>query len=152
MDIEYLERLIALLEANDSLSELEIEESGNRVRLAKFSSNAPAMRTIYAESSPVAAAQNPGQQPAAPVSPAVATAHEVRSPIVGTFYRASSPDAPAFAEVGQHIEKGQPLCIVEAMKLMNEIESDATGTILKVLIENGKPVEYNQPLFQIKLD
>jgi acetyl-CoA carboxylase biotin carboxyl carrier protein len=78
--------------------------------------------------------------------------HKVLSPIVGTFYRAPSPDADAFVQVGQHVNVGDTLCIVEAMKLMNEIESDAAGTIVKILVENGQPVEYNQPVFVIKPD
>ncbi|HET7153290.1 MAG TPA: acetyl-CoA carboxylase biotin carboxyl carrier protein [Candidatus Kapabacteria bacterium] len=152
MDIEYLERLIALLENNNTLSELEIEENGNRVRLAKFTSNAPQVQTVYAAPAPAPSAAQAQQQAASAAAPAPSEGHEVHSPIVGTFYRAASPDAPPFVEVGQHVEKGQALCIVEAMKLMNEIESDASGTIVKVLVENGKPVEYNQPLFVIRLD
>ncbi|HZV12047.1 MAG TPA: acetyl-CoA carboxylase biotin carboxyl carrier protein, partial [Candidatus Kapabacteria bacterium] len=150
MDIEYLERLIALLEANNTLSELEIEENGNRVRLAKFTSNAPQVQTVYTAPAPAAVQTQPQAAPSA--APAPSEGHEVHSPIVGTFYRAASPDAPPFVEVGQHVEKGQTICIVEAMKLMNEIESDASGTIIKVLVENGKPVEYNQPLFVIRQD
>jgi acetyl-CoA carboxylase biotin carboxyl carrier protein len=154
MDIAYLEQLIALLEKSETLGELEVEESGNRVRLAKQA--APVQHVMagpsYAAALPAAAAPSGSSAPAeAPVA-AGPTGHEVRSPIVGTFYRASSPDSPPFAEVGQHVDKGQVICIVEAMKLMNEIEADASGTILKVLVENAKPVEYNQPLFLIQAD
>lgn len=152
MDIEYLERLIALLENNNTLSELEIEENGNRVRLAKFTSNAPQVQTVYTAPAPAPSAAQAQQQVAAAPAPSASEGHEVRSPIVGTFYRAASPDAPPFIEVGQRVEKGQTICIVEAMKLMNEIESDASGTIVKALVENGKPVEYNQPLFVIRQD
>jgi acetyl-CoA carboxylase biotin carboxyl carrier protein len=106
---------------------------------------------------PVQAA--PAPAPAALAAPAASAAvsaddanHKVLSPIVGTFYRAPSPDADAFVQVGQHVNVGDTLCIVEAMKLMNEIESDASGTIVKILVENGQPVEYNQPVFVIKPD
>jgi acetyl-CoA carboxylase biotin carboxyl carrier protein len=89
----------------------------------------------------------------APVASAPAdNGQTVTSPIVGTFYRAPSPDADAFVQVGQHVNAGDTLCIVEAMKLMNEIESDVTGTITKILVENGQPVEYNQPIFLVKPD
>ncbi len=157
MDLEYLERLVALLERSESLSELEIEEGGNRIRLAKAAPAAVAMSPIVAAApAPVHATSAPAPsaapQEAAPAAPPVPSGHEVRSPIVGTFYRSPSPDSAPFVEVGQRVNKGDVLCIVEAMKLMNEIESDASGTIVKVLVENGKPVEYNQPLFLIQAE
>lgn len=153
MDIAYLEQLIALLEKSETLGELEVEESGNRVRLAKQA--APVQHVMAAPSyaaAPYASAPAGSSAHAeAPVA-AGAVGHEVRSPIVGTFYRAASPDIPPFVEVGQHVDKGQVICIVEAMKLMNEIEADASGTVVKVLVDNAKPVEYNQPLFLIQAD
>ena len=155
MDIAYVEKLIALLERSDTLGELEIEEGGNRIRLAKQA--APVQNFVsggapMTMAAPAPAAAAPAAAPATPAAPAAPAGHEVKSPIVGTFYRSPSPDAPAFVEVGAHVTKGQVICIVEAMKLMNEIESDATGTIIKVLVENAKPVEYNQPLFLIQAD
>ena len=100
---------------------------------------------------PVAAAPAPTTAPAEKAAPA-STNKMVLSPIVGTFYRAPAPDADAFVKVGDHVSVGQTLCIVEAMKLMNEIESDVNGTVVRILVENQNPVEYNQPLFEIKPD
>jgi acetyl-CoA carboxylase biotin carboxyl carrier protein len=88
--------------------------------------------------------------PAAPVTPAEPTGHIVKSPMVGTFYRSSSPGAKPFAEIGQTIKEGEPICIVEAMKILNEIEADKSGTITQILVENGQAVEYGQPLFVIE--
>ena len=152
MDIAYLEQLIALLEKSETLGELEVEESGNRVRLAKQA--APVQHVMAAQSYAAAPSGAPAPSTAPSAAPVAAgpVGHEVRSPIVGTFYRAASPDSPPFAEVGQHVDKGQVICIVEAMKLMNEIEADASGTVLKVLVDNAKPVEYNQPLFLIQAE
>jgi acetyl-CoA carboxylase biotin carboxyl carrier protein len=99
-----------------------------------------------------APAQAPSQSQAASNGAPADAAHTVHSPIVGTLYRAPAPDADPFVVVGQHVQAGDTLCIVEAMKLMNEIESDVTGTVLKILVENSSPVEYNQPIFLIKPD
>ncbi|MDC6170831.1 acetyl-CoA carboxylase biotin carboxyl carrier protein, partial [Paucibacter sp. XJ19-41] len=88
--------------------------------------------------------------PAAAPAPAVETGHIVKSPMVGTFYRASSPNAKSFAELGQQIKEGEPICIIEAMKIMNEIDADKSGTVTKILVENGQPVEFGQPLFVIE--
>lgn len=103
----------------------------------------------YMPSGAPSAASAPQHQSAPAAAPAAKAFHEVKSPIVGTFYRAPSPDADAYVNEGQKVKAGQVLCIVEAMKLMNEIESDADGTIVKILVENGKPVEYNQALFLV---
>jgi acetyl-CoA carboxylase biotin carboxyl carrier protein len=159
MDLNYLRRLLRIFDES-SASELSIEEEGMTVHMSKPSAQAPVMMPGYAmpavpaavSATPVAAASAPA--PAAAAEPAVAadSAHKVVSPIVGTFYRAPSPDADAFVQVGQHVNVGDTLCIVEAMKLMNEIESDATGTVIKILVENGQPVEYNQPIFLVKPD
>jgi acetyl-CoA carboxylase biotin carboxyl carrier protein len=146
MDLTYLQAIITLL-SDSSLSELEVEEEGTRIRLAKASAGS----VIMPQMAP-ASYQIPGSAaPAAHAAPAaVAHAHhEVKSPIVGTFYRAPSPDAPSFVEPGQRVDSGTVLCIVEAMKLMNEIESDVSGTVVKILVENGQPVEYGQPLFLV---
>jgi acetyl-CoA carboxylase biotin carboxyl carrier protein len=159
MDLNYLRRLLRIFDES-SASELSIEEEGMTVHMSKPSAQAPVMMPGYAmpavpaavSAAPVAAASAPA--PAAAAEPTVAadSAHKVVSPIVGTFYRAPSPDADAFVQVGQHVNVGDTLCIVEAMKLMNEIESDATGTVIKILVENGQPVEYNQPIFLVKPD
>ncbi len=159
MDVQLIRKLVKIV-TDSQIAELEIEEEGMRLRVT---------RTHYSET-PVAqlapafpAATVPPAMPAAPAAPAAAQpeaaenapheasveGHEVRSPIVGTFYRAPSPDADSFVEVGQTVSKGQSICIIEAMKIMNEIEADASGKIVKILVENGQPVEYNQPLFII---
>lgn len=147
MDLRKLKKLIDLVQES-GISELEVTEGEEKVRIAKHPSAAP-MPAYYA--SPQQAAPVPM---AAPQAPAAATAaepegHVVKSPMVGTFYRAASPEAKPFAAVGDVVVKGAPLCIIEAMKLMNEIESDVDGTVKAVLVENGQPVEYGQPLFII---
>jgi acetyl-CoA carboxylase biotin carboxyl carrier protein len=123
MELEYLERLVALLERSESLSELEIEEGGNRIRLAKAPPAQVAMPQYYS-APPAAVHSSAPAVPAAPAAaPAVPAGHEVRSPIVGTFYRSPTPDAAPFIEVGAHVKKGDLLCIVEAMKLMHDHQS-----------------------------
>jgi acetyl-CoA carboxylase biotin carboxyl carrier protein len=160
MDLAYIKKVIKLIEKSD-VDEIEIEEEGKKIRVAKHkNSQFPSMMpAAYQMPFPIASAQPPtllAQEPAAPVSSAQPAAktetklHEVRSPIVGTFYRAPAPDAEPYVEVGQEVSVGAVLCIVEAMKLMNEIESDVNGRIVQILVENGKPVEYNQVLFLIE--
>ncbi len=147
MDLRKLKTLIDLV-SESNVSELEITEADGKVRIVKQG----AAPVAYAM--PVAA-------PAAAIAPAVAvapavvevpeeTGHVVKSPMVGTFYRSSSPGAKSFAEVGDVVKSGQPVCIIEAMKIMNEIEADQDGTITKILVENGQPVEYGQPLFVLE--
>jgi acetyl-CoA carboxylase biotin carboxyl carrier protein len=152
MDLRKLKTLIDLV-SESNVSELEITEADGKVRIVKQSA-APAM---------VMAAHYPGQHmhpmahaapvvaatPAAPIAEVI-TGHVVKSPMVGTFYRASNPGAKALADVGTVIKKGQSVCIIEAMKIMNEIESDVDGSVTKVLVENGQAVEYGQPLFIIE--
>ena len=151
MDIRKVKKLIELLEESD-IDELEIHEGEGSVRISRHS-NRPVQ--YAAQPVPVAAAPAPVAAPApaaaAPVAaaPAALTGSVVKSPMVGTFYRASSPEAKAFAEVGQTVKKGDILCIVEAMKMMNHIEAETSGTIGQVLVENGHPVEFDQPLFTI---
>jgi acetyl-CoA carboxylase biotin carboxyl carrier protein len=112
---------------------------------------APQMQPMAYAAVPGAALGPGGGAPAAvPEAPPEPKGHQLKSPMVGTFYRAPSPGAPAFVEIGQVVTKGQTLCIIEAMKLLNEIESDAAGTIKAILVENGQPVEYGQPLFLIE--
>jgi len=162
MDLNYLRRLLRIFDES-SATELTIEEEGMSVSLAKGGQQPVGMmQPMYGmpqQMAPVQAAPAPAPlAPATPAAPSAAVAgaddanHNVLSPIVGTFYRAPSPDADSFVQVGQHVNVGDTLCIVEAMKLMNEIESDASGTIVKILVENGQPVEYNQPVFVIKPD
>jgi acetyl-CoA carboxylase biotin carboxyl carrier protein len=153
MDLNLIKKLIKLLETSD-VTDLEIEENGTRIKLAKK------VRMMQALSIPqVQVANSANLQTAVSLSKTEdkkvvdehAGLHEIKSPIVGTFYRAPAPDADAYIQVGDTISPGTVLCIVEAMKLMNEIESDVSGKVIKILVENGKPVEYNQPLFLIQM-
>ena len=148
MDLRKLKKLIDLVQES-GISELEVTEGEEKVRIAKQMTAAPVAHQVYAPA-PMAAA--PAAAPAAPAvaaAPAQPAGHETKSPMVGTFYRASSPEAKAFVEVGDSVKEGQTLCIIEAMKLLNEIESDATGVVKAILVENGQPVEFGEPLFII---
>ncbi|MGO3131817.1 MAG: acetyl-CoA carboxylase biotin carboxyl carrier protein [Alcaligenes sp.] len=145
MDLRKLKTLIDLV-AESGIAELEITEGDDKVRIVKFSQSSAAP-VVYAPEAPVAQVVSPGA--AAPAAPAVPEGHAVKSPMVGTFYRAPSPGAAPFVEVGQAVKEGEPLCIIEAMKLLNEIEADKSGVIKEILIENGGPVEYGQTLFVI---
>ena len=148
MDLERIQELLKLMEAN-KLEEVEIEDKDFRVRLKKETSgivvSAPQVPTVTVGAVPAAAAAG---QPASP-GEVPADRHVITSPIVGSFYRASSPEAEPFVEAGDPVEPDTVVCIVEAMKVMNEVRAEVPGTIEKVLIENGKPVEYGQPLFQV---
>jgi acetyl-CoA carboxylase biotin carboxyl carrier protein len=147
MDLRKLKKLIDLVQES-GIGELEITEGEERVRISRSPPNAPVVMASHAPTAMVA----PGELQAPPggtAPPAAAPGHTLKSPMVGTFYRAPSPGAPSFVEVGQQVAKGQTLCIIEAMKLLNEIESDAAGTVKAILVENGQPVEYGQPLFLI---
>ncbi len=156
MDLSYLEKVVKLFDSS-TLTDLEIEEEGTQIRMARRAEQ-PAVVQYAPAPPPLAYGAAPA--PAAPVAaPAPATAaaanpkhHEIKSPIVGTMYRAPSPDADPYVQVGQHVEAGQTICIVEAMKLMNEIESDVSGKVIKVLVENAQPVEYGQPLIVVEVD
>jgi acetyl-CoA carboxylase biotin carboxyl carrier protein len=150
MDIRKVKKLIELLEASD-IAEIEIKEGEEAVRISRASSSAPA---VY--SAPVAAA--PAPAPVAAAAPAagddkpatpVTSGHVVSSPMVGTFYRSPSPSSPPFVEVGTHVKVGDVVCIVEAMKMMNQIEADQAGVVEAILIEDGEPVEFDQPLITI---
>ncbi|NBF05558.1 acetyl-CoA carboxylase biotin carboxyl carrier protein [Pseudomonas sp. Fl5BN2] len=150
MDIRKVKKLIELLEES-GIDELEIKEGEESVRISRHSKT-PAQQ-YYAPApmaAPVAApaAAAPAAAPAAPAAP-VLNGTVARSPMVGTFYRKSSPSSPAFVEVGQSVKKGDTLCIVEAMKMMNHIEAETSGVIESILVEDGQPVEYDQPLFTI---
>jgi acetyl-CoA carboxylase biotin carboxyl carrier protein len=146
MDLRKLKTLIELVEGS-GIAELEISEGEERVRITR-SGNSVA-QPVYA---PQPAAQAPAPMTTAapvPAEPAVAEGHVVKSPMVGTFYRSASPGAKPFVDVGQSVNAGETLCIIEAMKLLNEIEADKAGTIKAILVENGQPVEFGQPLFII---
>jgi acetyl-CoA carboxylase biotin carboxyl carrier protein len=148
MDIRKVKKLIELLEESD-IAEIEIHEGEESVRISRTSQvtvSAPVAAPIAAPASTPAAAP----VETAPASePAEISGHQVMSPMVGTFYRAPSPDAKPFVEEGDQVSVGDTLCIVEAMKILNQIESDKAGTVKKVLVENGEPVEFNQPMFII---
>ena len=146
MDTRKIKALIALLEESD-VAEIEIHEGEESVRISRYSHSAPAP-VMAAMPAPVPAAAP--AVPAAPSEPAVPSGHQVTSPMVGTFYRAPSPGAKAFVEVGQQVSVGDTLCIIEAMKMLNQIEADKSGKIVAILVENGQPIEYGQPLFIIE--
>ncbi len=149
MDLRKLKTLIDLV-SESNISELEITEADGKVRIVKADpAAAVAVQPVYA-AAPAAPVAAPAAA-AAPVAEApVETGHIVKSPMVGTFYRASSPNAKPFADVGQQVKEGEAICIIEAMKIMNEIEADKSGTITKVMCENGQAVEFGQPLFVIE--
>ena len=155
MDLRKLKSLIDLV-SESNISELEITEAEGKIRIVKSepATSAPA-QTLYVQApGAAAAAPMPAAAAAAPAAaaaePAAETGHIVKSPMVGTFYRAPSPGAKPFVEVGDTIKEGQPICIIEAMKIMNEIEADCTGTVTRMLCENGQAVEFGQPLFVIE--
>ncbi len=158
MDIRKVKKLIELLEESN-IDEIEIKEGEESVRISRNSAQAivaAAPAPVYAPAAAPAPAPAPAAAaPAAPAAEAPAesapatSGHVVKSPMVGTFYRAPAPTSPAFAEVGQTVKVGDVICIVEAMKMMNQIEADKAGTIEAILVENGEPVEFDQPLFSI---
>jgi acetyl-CoA carboxylase biotin carboxyl carrier protein len=151
MDIRKVKKLIELLEESD-IAEIEIHEGEESVRISRASQvaiTAPAAAPVAAPAAPATmAAPAIAESPAEPASPEI-SGHQVMSPMVGTFYRAPSPDAKPFVEEGDQVSVGDTLCIVEAMKILNQIESDKAGTVKKILVENGEPVEFNQPMFVI---
>jgi acetyl-CoA carboxylase biotin carboxyl carrier protein len=147
MDLRKLKKLIDLVQES-GISELEVTEGEEKVRIAKHA--APVAANYYAQLPTAAPAAAPAPAvPAAEVASGLPDGHIVKSPMVGTFYRAGAPGAKPLVEVGQSVSEGDRLCIIEAMKLMNEIEADASGVIKAILVENGEPVEYGQPLFII---
>jgi acetyl-CoA carboxylase biotin carboxyl carrier protein len=163
MDLTLIKKLVKLLSESD-VDEIEIEEEGKKIRVAKhperggtiqmaspgqWMTEAPRLAPVQLApaAAPVAAA--PAAAP--PAAPAAASnVHQIKSPIVGTFYRSPAPDASPFVQIGTAVEPGTVLCIIEAMKLMNEIEADVAGKVVKILVENGQPVEYDQVLFEVE--
>jgi len=148
MNLKEIKELISLMNEN-GLMELEVEKEGMRIRLKKTSSGAEAFSgPILLERERIT--QNPLRQASEDVEKTSAKTIEIKAPMVGTFYRAPSPEAPPYVEVGQFIEPGQVICIIEAMKLMNEIKSEIKGKILEVLVDNAEPVEFGQAMFLIE--
>jgi acetyl-CoA carboxylase biotin carboxyl carrier protein len=158
MDLNLIKRLVKIVDTS-GVTDLEIEQDGVKIKIAKKIRNSGAVSTVQIPETevqrviPSAQLQNKTEAAPEPVKEEKIpqNVHEIRSPIVGTFYRAPSPDDDPFVQIGAEVSPGTVLCIVEAMKLMNEIEADVDGKIVKILAENGKPVEYNQPLFLIEL-
>ena len=153
MDLRKLKKLIDLVEES-GIAEIEVTEGEEKVRITR---SLAAPQPVYAAAPAVAAAPAPTAAAAAPVAAAGAPAAPARdlskaqtSPMVGTFYRAPGPNAPVFVEVGQSVNAGDTLCIIEAMKLMNEIEAERSGVVKEILVENGQPVEFGEPLFIIE--
>lgn len=153
MDIRKVKKLIELLESSD-IAEIEIKEGEESVRISRGSSQQPAPIMYQAApaqaAAPAPAAAAPAPASAAPKeAAAVVKGNVIQSPMVGTFYRSPSPSSPAFVEVGQHVKVGDVVCIVEAMKMMNQIEADHAGVVEAILVEDGEPVEFDQPLITI---
>ena len=162
IDLEFLRGLIEAVD-NSGIDSLELNRAGTKIRISKTPPAAPIAQAMHAlpavmpapalPSAPAAAAPAPAAVSAAPAPAAPAPASnliDVKSPMVGTFYRAPAPEAPAYAEIGTQVKKGQTLCILEAMKLMNELESEVDGIVREILVENSDPVEYGQVLFRIE--
>jgi acetyl-CoA carboxylase biotin carboxyl carrier protein len=154
MDMRKLKTLVDLV-SESNISELEITEAEGKVRIVKAGYGVPTtmmMQPAGQMMMPQQAAPAPAGEAAAPAAEAapVQTGHVVKSPMVGTFYRSASPGSKPFIEIGSVVKEGDPVCIVEAMKIMNEIESDMAGTVSKILVENGQAVEYGQPLFIVE--
>ena len=153
MDLRKIKTLIDLV-SESGISELEITEGEDKVRIVKNTVStgglqpAPQSFGYYPQPAPMSTSGPVAAIEPAPIEPTVG--HLVKSPMVGTFYRAPSPGAEPFVEIGSPIKEGAPLCIIEAMKLLNEIESDFTGTVKAILVDNGQPVEYGQPLFELE--
>lgn len=152
MDLRKLKTLIDLV-SESNVSELEITEAEGKVRIVKSAPMSAAAPVTYSMApAPVAPPMVPAVEvvPAAVAAPAEPVGHMVKSPMVGTFYRASSPGAKPFVEIGDTIKEGETICIVEAMKILNEIEADKSGTVTKIMVDNGQAVEYGQPLYVIE--
>jgi acetyl-CoA carboxylase biotin carboxyl carrier protein len=165
MTLDELKQILEMVREHE-LAEFEFEQEGVKLRLRKYAGSAPVLVSSAAPAFPIALPANGASSPvAAPIAvpdpgpdPSQGDGLEshgaeltvITSPIVGTFYRAPSPDAPSFVEVGARVKKGQPLCIIEAMKLMNEIESECEGEVVRIFVENGQPVQYGDRLFAIK--
>jgi len=148
MDIRKIKKLIEIIEESD-IAELEIKEGEESIRINRYSA-APATVTYAPAPAAHVAAPAAGSSAAEKPAEEKISGHAVKSPMVGTFYRAASPGTRVFVDVGQSVSVGETLCIIEAMKILNQIESDKSGTVTKILVENAQPVEYGQPLFIIE--
>ncbi|MDI9864737.1 acetyl-CoA carboxylase biotin carboxyl carrier protein [Flectobacillus longus] len=154
MENKEIQKLLDFI-AQSTLDEVNIETSELKLSVKRYG-QAPVVQQVVAAPAPVAVAAAPvAAAPAAPATPAAAPAVAsnrvtIKSPMIGTFYRSSSPDTPSFVEIGSEVSKGKPVCIIEAMKLFNEIESEVSGRIVEVLVENATPVEFDQPLFVVE--
>lgn len=150
MDIRKIKKLIDLIEESD-IAEIEIKEGEESVRISRYGSQASlqSMMPMVAAAAPSAPSAQSATQTTAPAEEKI-SGHLLKSPMVGTFYRSASPGSAPFVEIGQSVSVGQTLCIIEAMKILNQIESDKSGTIKQILVENAHPVEYGQPLFVIE--
>jgi acetyl-CoA carboxylase biotin carboxyl carrier protein len=148
MDLRKLKTLIDLVAESD-IAELEVTEGESKVRIVKSSAAVPQQMMMMQPQAAAAPLAAPVAPVAAPVVAAEPTGHVVKSPMVGTFYRAPSPGSPSFVEIGTVVKEGDTLCIIEAMKLLNEIDADVAGVITQILVESGQPVEFGQPLFVI---
>jgi acetyl-CoA carboxylase biotin carboxyl carrier protein len=154
MNLKELREIIDIFTSKEAIEELEFEKSGVRLRIKRASSpagTAPVATVAASAPAAVASTQHAAAAPPASSAETVEELYYVKSPIVGTFYKATSPTAEPFVSVGAFVEKGSVLCIIEAMKLMNEIESDVSGEVVSVLVDNGQPVEYGENLFAIRL-
>lgn len=157
MNAEEIQRLVKIVEESD-IAELEFSRWGRKIRISKYGAPMPGAAqnasAHYTLASPAPAAVAPApdatKNAAAQAKEAAASGEEFRSPMVGTFYRSPSPEADPYVKVGDSVQKGQVLCIIEAMKLMNEVEAEFPCKIVKMMVENGQPVEYNQPLFLVE--
>ena len=149
MDIRKIKKLIEMLEESN-LGEIEIKEGEESIRISRAGSAAPTAQWMQAPAPAPVAAPVAAAPAAAPAAPSLPTGHMVTSPMVGTFYRSPSPSAASFVEVGSQVKVGDTLCIIEAMKILNTIESDKAGTVKAILKENGQPVEFGEPLFVIE--
>ncbi len=151
MDLRKLKKLIDLVQES-GIAEMEITEGEEKVRITRVAAGGQTTTVMHMPQQgqlPVTALATPIASPAIPELPAAVEGHVVKSPMVGTFYRAATPGAKAFVDIGDHVSTGDTLCIIEAMKLLNEIEADQGGTVREVYVENGQPVEYGEPLFLV---
>jgi acetyl-CoA carboxylase biotin carboxyl carrier protein len=149
MNLKELKEIIDIVTAKDSIEELEIEKSGVRLRIKRSSNHAPAVAPVAPVAAPVLQTPPPAQAPSH-ITVESEDLFYIKSPIVGTFYEAPSPDSEPFVSVGDFVDKGDVVCIIEAMKLMNEIESEVAGEVVSILVASGQPVEYGERLFAIR--
>ena len=148
MDIRKVKKLIELLDES-GIAEIEINEGEESVRISRYAPNAPMAAPLQQYAAPIAAPAAPAEAESVPSTPAI-SGHTVNSPMVGTFYTASAPGSPDFVKVGDNVNQGDTICIIEAMKILNQIEADKSGIVTAILVENAQPVEFGQPLIVIE--